>query len=159
METNTLGRYTITKEPWGDVYRSFLRLALDRCDTGILVRRRADKSTPTMVEFLKRVHPFVISAEEQSRWPGTELIGHKATVIRFRYGEGVIDELVNATSHLYGWIEPELPEDLCLIRPDGRPWLVSISHEKDSYLDLDQGEHRSVVGTVSVGLVREHPLH
>jgi hypothetical protein len=40
---------------------------------------------------------------------------------------------------LYAWMQPALPEDLCLVREDGDPWLVSIAHEREGYLFSDRG--------------------
>ena len=48
--------------------------------------------------------------------------------------------LGEAVEGLFDWIEPELPEDLCILRPDGSPWLVTISHEQDAYFQLSDKE-------------------
>jgi hypothetical protein len=48
--------------------------------------------------------------------------------------------LKKATNALYGWVQPELPEDLCLLRDEKEAWLVSIAHERDSYLCLSEDE-------------------
>ena len=150
-------RYTIEEEPVGKGYSGLLRFALGRCDAGLLVVRDADAMTPMTANFLGSIKQSIISNQPQSRWPGTELIGHTATVFRFRYDDMICDQLTKATDHLYGWIEPELPEDLCLMRPGGSPWLVTISHEHDGYLDLNAGEFHALVPEVPIRLIREDP--
>lgn len=39
---------------------------------------------------------------------------------------------------------PRLPEDLFLMRPDGRAWLTTIAHENDAFLDLAPEEMREL---------------
>jgi len=157
MDLIAVGRYTIGEEPIGNAYFGLLRFALGLCDTGLLVLRDADEITSTTAKILETIEPSIISREQQSRWPGTELTDHTATVFRFGYTDKVCHQLIKATDHLYGWIEPELPEDLCLMRPGGRPWLVSISHEHDGYLDLKPGEFDALIAEVPIRLIRENP--
>jgi len=155
MPPRTAERYTIAEEPAGDAYAALLRFALGHCNAGILVLRNATEIGPAAAGILKRIGRSIISKEEAAQWPGTRLIDHTATVCRFEYNDIVCDALTKATDHLYGWMEPELPEDLCLIRPDGRPWLVCISHEHDGYLDLDPGEYKALITNVWLRLILE----
>ena len=41
---------------------------------------------------------------------------------------------------LYGWIFPNLPEDLAFYWPDGGPMLGTISHERLAFLNLEEEE-------------------
>jgi len=41
---------------------------------------------------------------------------------------------------LYDWQHPRLPEDLCFLRRDGSPWLGTVAHERDAFLDVDDSE-------------------
>lgn len=151
-----LERYTLGDEPTGRAYRALLDYALGTCNSALVVVRSADESEAAKA-ILERLRPYVISERRESRWPGTELLDDTASVVKFRYDRAVADVLKMGTDHLFGWIEPGLPEDLCLIRPDGRPWLVSIAHEHDGYLDLDPGQYSSLVLKVPLRLIRESP--
>ena len=42
-----------------------------------------------------------------------------------------------AAGGLYSWEAPARPEDLALYAADGRPWLGSIAHERDSFVYRD----------------------
>ena len=48
--------------------------------------------------------------------------------------------LKNSANRLYQWQRPYLPDDLCFLRSDESPWLVTIAHENDSYLQADEEE-------------------
>ena len=42
------------------------------------------------------------------------------------------------------WRQPDLPEDLCLLRADGSPWLATIAHEADGFLLLSEAEREDL---------------
>lgn len=149
-------RYTLGEDPTGGVYRALLEFGLSKCNNALLVVRNVAESEAANA-ILELLRHHVISEQRESKWPGTELLDDTAIVIRFRYDRTVADVLKTGTDHLFGWIGPELPEDLCLVRPDGRPWLVSIAHEHDGYLDLDPGEYSRLVLDVPIRLIRESP--
>jgi hypothetical protein len=46
---------------------------------------------------------------------------------------------------LYGWQFPHLPDDLCFYKTDGEVLLVTIAHERDSYLQLEESERDEVL--------------
>jgi hypothetical protein len=56
-------------------------------------------------------------------------------VLRYRYAPEVARVLAESVDGLYDWVAP-LPEDLCLLS-DGQPWLTSIAHERDGFVDND----------------------
>jgi len=67
-----------------------------------------------------------------------------------------VEVLTKSASGLYDWVQPSLPEDLCLLRPDETPWLVTISHERDAYLVLDAKEHVELVREIPELTLKEH---
>jgi hypothetical protein len=75
-------------------------------------------------------------------------IGHTASVSSYRLDPGLVEALAGAVAGLYQWRQPELPEDLCLLRPDGSPWLVTIAHERDGYFTLDDAERAALVAAL-----------
>ncbi len=130
--------YNISNEPIGEAYRNLMDFSLGYCESFQLVIRDANLLCQTAKYALIQLEPFLLDRSVgTTKWHGTELLyGTDATVNRYNLTPDSVRFLKNATDRLYGWIQPVLPEDLCLIRPNGDPWLVSISHEKDSYLLL-----------------------
>ncbi len=65
-----------------------------------------------------------------------------ATVYGYRWVPETLRMTLAASRSLQDWLHPDLPEDLCLLRQDGEPWLVSVTHEGDFYLRMTDGEWR-----------------
>ncbi len=57
---------------------------------------------------------------------------HTAEVIRFQLNDETVDILVDAADSFFDWEQPELPEDLAVLREEGTTWLGSITHETRS---------------------------
>jgi hypothetical protein len=55
-----------------------------------------------------------------------------------------IDTILAATSDLFSWQEPDLPEDLFFLRDDSSPILTVIAHEGDAYLSVETHELESI---------------
>jgi hypothetical protein len=94
----------------------------------------------TATEFIQAAQPFLIKEEETDEWFGTKLLGDKAWVYTFRLCPEAITLVAEASLALFSWLQPDLPEDLCFVRFDGTPWLVSISHERDGYFLISDAE-------------------
>ena len=84
--------------------------------------------------------PFEIEIKRSSRWPGTELVGHKAMIYSFQSLPELSKILKEAANSLYSWVQPPLPEDLCFLRSDNTPLLITIAHEHCSSLDITDRE-------------------
>ena len=84
--------------------------------------------------------PFQIEIKRSSRWPGTELFGNKATIYSFQSLPELSKILKEAVNSLYSWVQPDLPEDLCFLRSDNTPLLITIAHENWSSLDITDRE-------------------
>jgi hypothetical protein len=89
---------------------------------------------------LERLQPYRLDVRESQAWPGTELLDGFAIVYRFTLTREVVEAVLQASVSLFSWQQPELPEDPCLLRPDGSEWLVTIAHEEDAYLSLTDDE-------------------
>jgi hypothetical protein len=139
----------LTREPREDAYRELLRAALKYADTAQLVLRPTLPAGPSCEAFLVASQLWLSGRREASEWPGTVLLEGTATVLSFRYDEAFAEVLGRAASSLYEWQQPDLPEDLALLR--GRqPWLVSVAHERDGYRVVEPGQ--------LTALAREMPL-
>ena len=140
--------YTLVAEPTGEVYRRLLVCSLASCDMGLLVIRSGADLHAQAARVLQQLEPFLVSCREESSWPGMTLVGHTATVRRFRWCPETQDVLARTVEGLYRWREPRLPEDPCLFRPDGSVWLATIAHEHDGWFELSEDEKAALVQDV-----------
>jgi hypothetical protein len=95
---------------------------------------------------LEALSSFRISDSMESEWPGTRLYDHQARVLRYRFDRDSLAVLLSLSDNFASWEQPDLPEDLCLIRKSQEPFLVSIVHEKDVYLVLSDLETEEFEG-------------
>lgn len=137
----------IRTEPKDETYRRILDLALHSCDQALLVLRDSVNINQQGTQLLKTLEPHLLQKlSRTTQWPGTVLHfselfpDNTATVYYFRFCPESARILKDSVESLYSWRQPEYPEDLCLLRPDGSPWLVSITHEEDSYFELTAQE-------------------
>jgi hypothetical protein len=139
--------FDLLAEPIGDLYQDLLDFAVGECGIALLVLHK----TPPLSEYgaavMAQLERFLRSREQSHTWPGTEIdpSGEPASVFRYDYGPECAGVLKQATNRLYGWVQPELPEDLCLLRGDGSHWLVTLVHDHDGYLCLSPEEKDRLV--------------
>lgn len=139
--------YTLAEEPRGDVYRALIHFAVHRCTKfSVVVRDTLEDDHPRKVLDSLKVHE--ISDTVTSEWPGTRLLSGTAHLYYFALNDVSASLLNRFTDGLYGWLAPELPEDLCLYRPDGSLWLGTISHESDGFFELSAEEFGSLMKSV-----------
>jgi len=125
-----------------------LRHAAEVCQSAILVLRPTIRLEVSGAAILTALLPFERRREDSTSWPGTELFfGETASVIEFELNEPVLEILARAPG-LFAWVQPSLPEDLCLLRADGSAWLTTIAHERAAYLQLRVGELASLSAVV-----------
>jgi hypothetical protein len=132
--------FNIQFEPREKSYFRLLDLALEFCDKMVLVQRNSISLSFSGNQLIQKLNGFLIEQKSSSEWPGTELLDEKAVVRIFKFNPDSLEILKLFACGLYDWVQPELLEDLCLLRFDGTPWLVSISHEKDGYFELTENE-------------------
>lgn len=140
--------YNLLDDVKGEVYAQLLQHALSCCDSFLLVIRHTIDVNESAQSLLKRLEPFLIKREELSEWPGTQLFDDTAQVSRFQLSPATESVLIEVAEGLFSWTQPELPEDLCLFREDGEPWLVTIAHEKDGYLVLSPDESAALTEAI-----------
>jgi hypothetical protein len=132
--------FDIISEPVDNTYQQLLAKCHAYSATVMLVVRDLDYLSPVACGLLERIHDWNIGKDKRSDWPGTIIKNFLATIYTYRCDPGLLTELQTVATRLYQWVQPELPEDLCFLRPDGSPILVSIAHERDAYLVLSQQE-------------------
>lgn len=138
MNKNT---YNLLREPIGKNYNNLLDHALSECAFFLLVNYDEKKQLSQKgKEVLNELVPYLYRIETKSEWPGTILYGSGVPVHFYHYVQESVAALKKSASGLYQWQRPGLPDDLCLLRPDESPWLVTIAHENDSYFELYEDE-------------------
>lgn len=142
-------RIDLTEEPVGQLWHALLDALASHADHLQLVLRDGAALAVGSLggELLARMQPFLIEQIRRSSWPGTVLRDHAATILH--YSMQALPMVRDAADRLYAWQQPDLPEDLALLRADGSPLLASITHEHDAWLDLDDVELLSIRGLLS----------
>jgi hypothetical protein len=132
--------YDLVDEPTGQDYDTLLDCALVQCATAVLTAH-GDAPGAEARAALDALEPHL-----QDR---SEVAG--GTIQRYTLNADTVVILKATTRGLYGWRHPELPADLCLLRRDGSPWLVSIAAERLGYLELTPFE-KLLLGRAAPGL-------
>jgi hypothetical protein len=122
------------KEPKGDVYVQLIDLATTICSEFILVNRHQMNIGEKGNLVIQELTPYLKEIKEQDSWPGTQLLEHTATVHYYYLNNDSNKVLKKYVTSLYSWQQPDFPEDLCFLKAQGKPWLISISHEGFSYI-------------------------
>lgn len=91
-------------------------------------------------QFLDALSEYTVRVVDQKEWPGTKLMRAAVPVFWFRPTPEVVTILKASVQGLYGWIFPNLPEDLAFYWPDGGLMLGTISHERLAFLNLEEEE-------------------
>jgi hypothetical protein len=132
--------YTINGDLSHTMYCELLTYATEVCSQALLVVRRTLPLHGGGAKVLADLQPFLLKKRESREWPGTILSNSTASVFCYNFDSNCASILQNAAESLFSWLQPDLPEDLCLLKANEEPWLVSISHEKDSFLNLTYEE-------------------
>jgi hypothetical protein len=132
--------HTFLEQPTGYLYRGLIDHALGECRSALLVVRPSLGLSSQALGVLKQLEHLLDEKVDASEWPGTKLFNGSAVLFRYTFNAECAEILKQNANGLYEWLQPELPEDLCLLRADSIPWLVSISHEGDGCLYLAEAE-------------------
>lgn len=118
------------------VYELLLKGVANYGAMGQLVLRRTMGRAKSCEAFLGELSPWICVTAARAEWPGTRLVDNLADVVVFELCTESLTILFRHSCGLYSWIQPELPEDLCILRHDSSPILATISHERDGWLSL-----------------------
>lgn len=141
--------YNLLEEPRGESYQQLIHASLDYGDQFLLVINSSINFDESVRQVMDKLNTHLLRQTQESEWPGTKLIGgDTALVSRFSLCTETAAILSASAEGLFDWLEPELPEDLCIFRSDGSPWLVSISHERDAFFVLTDEEKKTLVKEV-----------
>jgi hypothetical protein len=146
--------YSITIEPRNTEYRQLIDVACLLGRQGLFVVQKSSEATQ---KFIDAFSIYVNSIQERDEWPGTKLgerigfasgRGSGAKIYEFVLVNGSLELLKGTAEGLFEWLHPQLPEDLCFLDFEGRPWLTTISHERDAYLCVTQDQLSVIVAAV-----------
>jgi hypothetical protein len=132
--------YDLVDEPRGDDYRALLLCARSHCDTAVLTVDEGRDLHAAAQEVIDRLAPQLRSESRSGR----------LRLLRYELNQECADTLGEA-SGLFAWQQPHLPENLCLLRNDGSPWIVSIAAERIGYVEFTPFE-KLLLGRVAPGL-------
>jgi hypothetical protein len=141
--------FDVPVEIRGSLYRAVLEFAVEQSLSSVLlVVRDLRGLAESGRAILDQLAPFLVAREASASWPGTELFNHTATVFRYRFDADVASCLVASADGLLEWVEPSHPEDPCILRADGTPWLTTIAHERDAYFTLTRPERMELLRAI-----------
>lgn len=125
-----------------ELYRSLLQSAASFATViGLIVRSDKVVLTPRAVGLLRALEPYLIRSERVAEWPGTRLMGGRTSLRhRYRLTPESLAAVLAAADDMFAWVNPELPEDLHLLRTDGTTVLGSIAQEDAVWLELAEDE-------------------
>jgi hypothetical protein len=138
----------------GDLYAALLRSAGNVSFTiGMVIRSDKVALWPRATSLLAALEPYALRIEQVTEWPGTQLIGGRTSRRHlFRLTTDSIDLVLAASTTIFDWINPGLPEDLHLLRRDGSTVLGSIAQENAVWLEVDGDELDRMLATASAEL-------
>jgi hypothetical protein len=137
--------YTIALPIHGHLYRSLLEFGMSRGFRVLLVEPPRIALGPAARAVLERLAKHEVRNYTSNSWPGTTLLRDTAKVHEYALTAESRDDLLASSKEISAWQAPDLAEDLCLLRPDGSPWLVTIAHEGDCYLEVTTEELKEVL--------------
>ena len=139
--------FDLIAEPRNGEYEALLRLSRAACVRFSLIQRLGSGTGfgPSAQRVLDDLKPHLAVERQVSEWPGTRLLDDVACLREYQVSHESIGLLMRATSGLYEWRQPERPEDLILWRDSAHPWLVSIAHERDSWLLATRAEYDQLI--------------
>jgi hypothetical protein len=132
--------FILTKELEGDELKEFLDIGGQFCSKALLVVRDQLPTNEAAKRLLDDLQPYILEKTSRSEWPGTKLFDSKPDIHVFRLCKNFVNLLTENVGSLYRLLQPDAPEDLCLLREDNTPFFVTIAHENASYLELTESE-------------------
>lgn len=125
--------YRLCGDVRDDAYGFLLRTLVEAGGTFGLVWRDQLKASDSAIAVRSALRPLEVQHRKTDRWPGTELIGHRALVIIYRSDPAALEVLRRPRS-LFRWLAPEYPEDLWFASSSGELLLATVAHESMGWI-------------------------
>jgi hypothetical protein len=125
---------------WGpEQYSRLLDLAMRFGKSFVVVNRAALSAEREQLR--RSIGPFALCGKHGVAWPGTRLLNAEmADIYTCVLNTDFVNVLCHAARSIWEWLRPRYPEDLSFPRSSGIPWCVSITHERDAFVKLLEGE-------------------
>lgn len=122
-------------------YNKLMVMSMKHCNEILFVTRPSLEINYICENLLSDLQPYLTHVDAGMNWPGTSIFGEYATLYYHSLCKETIEILELYSDELTSWIQPRLPEDLCLMKTRDEPWLVSTTHENLFYFsNLTQNE-------------------
>ena len=143
-----------TGEWTSDALANVVRFCAARCKYFLLIR--VDAANAALETPLDELRQYMHSRTHVTAWPGTvKLSGDQHEMLKFNATEASCDILINRVLPELATAAPRV-EDLSLLREDGRPFFVTITHEHDAFFKIDEAEMHELATAIGVdNLVEE----
>lgn len=126
-------------------YNKIIEIAGGYCDRFYFVVSNTMQILESINHVIDLLKPFVADIKKVKEWPGTVIYSEGHALLHTYYLNKESEKVLKGIANdLYSWTNPSLPEDLGFIRKDGSPWFVSITHEKDCYMELVDEEKTKI---------------
>lgn len=135
----------------GAKYTALLMQSCHWCKYALLVVQPGIELGQYGQATLKRLEPWLRKEEIRHSWPGTGVVGERSPwwkpsrVLTYQLDRGLINAFAEVTKSLEDWLQPQLPENLCILYEDESAWLMSITHEREFYLSIDNCAYRDLL--------------
>ena len=140
--------YVLRNEPSPGAFCDLLDYGVEKCAFAVLIIRPISRMSPRGEEVLKLLEPHLLEKKVSNQRPGTSKLSENALVQKYKYGAPLAGAIQKLNDRLYSWLQPNFPEDLCLLRENGEAWFVSSAHKKDSFFSLGDGESSGLIQKV-----------
>lgn len=141
--TDTLEIISIKTDWTPSLYRELIDLGRTNCATfGLVTGNWRHHNDPEVLNTLK---PYLVESVITKMWPGTQSLSDETICFqKFHLNQKSAAILKTCVSKLWDWSAPDFPEDLSFLRPDGRPYFVSIIHERDAYFKISKKQRVAI---------------
>lgn len=154
--SNARRHYQIVEEPVGAVYRGLILYLSHLCPLGLFTLPDSPPPSPLVTDVLGLLKEHVVEFRRSMTFPGNwsknaQLQLHESfsddapAIYVFRLNGHSLFALLGFTEGLYDWEYPDLPENLCLMRPEKQACLCSVTRERMAYLYMTEDEVRTLL--------------
>jgi hypothetical protein len=131
--------FRVANDITGQDYEQFLHAASLRFPYFMLVWREQFHFKPSARAIRQQLKPLEVQHRLRTKWPGNIMYGHRGLVVTYRF-EALGLEVLHRPASLFGWLQPEYPEDLAFFGKDRQCAFASVSHEREAWiLDVEFG--------------------
>ncbi|WPU65122.1 hypothetical protein [Peredibacter starrii] len=86
--------------------------------------------------FLNEMHPYLKKDFTSDNWPCTQIFDDKANILIFDFVKDSLEILRKYSDSFASWEQPNLPEDMCILSPEGDAFLATSASEKCVWVDI-----------------------